>query len=336
GTLLLQALDFGGHEVGQAIVKVRARKEAMPLPEAEVEAGPVEVAAAEPEASLKPDASAEGAAEEPASPRQPVGEETLTLEELEPGASLEAPEVKSFSPAGDRLDNEVEIVLKPFELRDPAPSGKDLATITKPEPRPEAAAEPREHRTGARSERQGRKSRPEARQAPTTDLPDIQPAPAAALSNIPEERKKGSPWPIFLAGAGVIVIVQVIVLIRARKRRAPPDAPDAPDAESPIDLMADSRFDAASRALEDLAALAKERVPLLLEALDDKRRTPFLKIRRTPRGLTSVPSEGRSGIPVRHIAALLLERAIGKPPVERPSRAQWEAHWDAVRKNEDR
>lgn len=114
-----------------------------------------------------------------------------------------------------------------------------------------------------------------------------------------------------------------------------------PDAESPgpdpappprgglREALAGSDPRAAARIFQSLWKSPGSRVPLLLELLEDGRLSPIAKIRQGPRGLTFLPASGENrGIPVRRLAELVLERALGgRPEASEPTRADWEALW---------
>ena len=164
-------------------------------------------------------------------------------------------------------------------------------------------------------------------------------------------------WPWIAGAAALLLLLQVgLLLWRKRKSAGHPgdvagaeversDADWAAEDSSPAAALSVSQgstvpaglrvrelgshdFDRALSALESLAPPEFEDVPALIEALDSRARTPFHKIRgKPPSGLTATRAESGGGLPVRHIAPLLLSRVLGKPPVERPTRRDWEDLW---------
>jgi hypothetical protein len=117
----------------------------------------------------------------------------------------------------------------------------------------------------------------------------------------------------------------------ARKGAAPASAADA------LRQVASRDYSTAEAALRRLSTASEKDVPAIIAALEDIRPTPFFKIRRGPSGLSAAPCEGPSRIQVRHVATLLLELILGKPPgVERPGPREWASWWKDPRRSPGR
>jgi len=138
-------------------------------------------------------------------------------------------------------------------------------------------------------------------------------------------------WQLLAAGAAVVSILSGVAVLLLRRRGGA--APAAAAAEEALETLRGARFHEAAQALKRLSREGMESVPALLQALEDRASTPFHRLKRGPEGLTGTPAPpGTPGaIQVRHVAVFLLEHLIGKPPVEKPTRMHWHAHWEAVR-----
>jgi hypothetical protein len=174
--------------------------------------------------------------------------------------------------------------------------------------------------------------------------PPSEPGTPEAFRAVEEPEESGSPLSWIVPLALVLGIAQLPLLLLLRKLNLleklkalfiqwfSRQEPRAPSARKCLQDLGDRRFNRASRALARLCESPRENIPVLLEALGDDRRTPFHKIRRAGRGFSATPAKALSQIRVRHLAALILEAAIGKPPVQRPTRLDWQAHWEKIRK----
>jgi hypothetical protein len=180
-----------------------------------------------------------------------------------------------------------------------------LAGRKRPTPRPDAETE-------------------EAREEPASPAPR---APAA------REEGGGVPlWQVLAAGAAVVSILIGVAMLLLR-RRGGAASPLAAAAEESLEALRGAGFHEAAQALKRLSRDGMESVPALLQALEDRASTPFHRLKRGAEGFTGTPAPPGSpgAIQVRHVAVLLLEHLIGKPPVEKPTRMHWHAHWEAVR-----
>jgi len=339
----LQALDFGGNLVASVKVRVRPRSGAMPLPPLE-EATPSvgELVSAPP-------------------PPGPAREETAPGVELMPPPEKAAPPaevVKNVPPEepGKASGNTGDAVReKEGEGGEhPPPTGEEMTSLTGEaggEERPPVGGEFLSERRGLglrslgeRGTRRTRRYRPGEAWVEETSQPSGAGAPEA-FPAVEEPEESGSPlnWIVPLVLALGIVQLPLLLLLRKlnllEKLKAlfiqwfNRQEPRAPSARKCLQDLGDRRFDRASRALARLCESPRENIPVLLEALGDNRRTPFHKIRRAGRGFSATPAKALSQIRVRHLAALILEAAIGKPPVQRPSRNDWQAHWEKARKS---
>ncbi|MBI4606618.1 MAG: CotH kinase family protein, partial [Planctomycetes bacterium] len=331
--LKLEALDLGGDEVAVAPVKVRPRKGALPLPPE----GPAVARLKKPAGEKGKEE--EGARAEPrAAPGGDGGSSRGAVAAL-PREPSPAPERTTPEPA-DRREDTVDAKEEPSAppavgvvRAEPAdePAEPVATSFRAPEldqrPRPalgagepEAAEEPEEigeEEAGAAWEIEGPAADPEWRNE--------------------GEPAGGVPWRTIAAAVLLLAAAQALLLVFVRLRRGsalraePTAEPRLEPGSTPgAEGLADPSFEAAAGTLEALGASGLEAVPALLDALGDDRGTPFRKIRRGPRGFSAAPTEGTPGIPVRHVASLLLEQVLGKPPVERPTRADWAARWKAI------
>jgi hypothetical protein len=131
-----------------------------------------------------------------------------------------------------------------------------------------------------------------------------------------------------LAAVVALGAIQAGILVFSRRKKgAAPLEIDRSNLELAIRDLGSPDFATAAGALSELSGARLEDVPALLAALEDPRTAPFHKIRGGPQGLYALPAEAASNIRVRHVAALILERVLGKPPVARPSAADWKAHY---------
>ncbi len=327
GELTLEALDFGGNRVASAQVKVRARAGATPLA-AEVAAFVAVAPARAPGTAAAPEKTGsqwgpeENAGEKPA---LELGAAAAVLEAQEGDrlagtAPREAPdppvEVAARGPSLDEApglpsDAEIEALLRPPGAQKPSEPGPEQGPLHEA---PEASDE-----------------------APGSVLVAPPAGRGPPGSDRVAEAPRGSAWktvlPIVIGlGLAQIGLLLFVRLRRARAAQPAPSSPVARDSKSLIHALGSAHFEVAAGALKQLSASAPDGVPALLDALEDDRHTPFLKVRRGPQGLSAVPSEGPSPIRVRHVAALMLELALGKPPVGRPTRADWEERWRKARR----
>ncbi len=139
------------------------------------------------------------------------------------------------------------------------------------------------------------------------------------------EPPRGVPLWVLATGAAAIAAILGGVALLYFRSRAPAGA------DGRLETLRSPHFAAAAKALKQLSR-DKGAVPGILKALEDLHLTPFHKLKRGPDGLSATPAPPEAGgtIQVRHVAALLLELHIGKPAAERPTRKQWQAHWENV------
>jgi hypothetical protein len=356
GDAILQALDFGGNEVANAPVKVRARRGAMPLPEEPAAPAAVIVTGKgkDRDGSGEPVEPPSGAAVATAVLDAPP--EAATADALAPSAAAAAAPAPVAvavavagagaeprpSPAagktrprrGKGLLDEEAAVLDALEeeerrRREDAASAAEVVERSSP-----SGSEAEESRTPL---------------APAAPEAIAEPGHAAAAAPPPAVDRGGIPWRLLVPLAVLLGGVQATLIFISRRRRAaraeaPGRAAD-PAAQTEIlprrltardatvaalAALGSRRYEEAAKALRRLSQGAD--VEALLEALGDPRPTPFQKIRRAADGsLTAVSSQTGAGIGIRHVAALLLGDALGKPPVPKPARADWEALWKASR-----
>ncbi len=365
GIIDLQALDFGGHEIAKVNVRVRPRSGAMPLPPLEPETvpPPEEVVSVSPEGESPPPPPQE---EQP-----PLPEETVAVPpgQQVPPAGGQAPpagEIVDSGPSGETGKvGEAEAVLAEGEGdvgEPPLESREGISSFPQDQTGEEETVS-----SVAGFDRQGigtrRLGRPKTRtrRFRVDDIWDTGEGtgevirPEKVEASMPEAQNfeegiSGEEWDWLLPLLLILGIAQlpVILLIRKfnllnklqalfksetlQKVQAIPKLKAEPAVPKCLQDLGDQRFEKASKALERLCEIAGEDIPALLEALEDDRRTPFQKIRRSGRGFSALPASGPTEIRVRHLAALFLEKAIGKPPVQKPGRLHWQSHWEQVRK----
>jgi hypothetical protein len=353
GSFVLEALDFGRNAIGSAVVKVKARANAPPLP-------------GEPPAARFLAGRGEAAAEAPAEPppgRRPKRRPTTREEDLAAtppvppmvadaaaditdAIAAPAPVADAKAPAErlDALSSEEKAAMESIGKRRAAERSAEADAkaelLPEPEPPDEGAEE----------------VEPSGEDAAPVSAPADEPRTVSAP--VPAAEPPSRAW-IAYAIAGCIVLLgaglAVLLLLRGKRRptgeKRPAPATPGKAARSPaqpaarraapgsgektlsapgpvvaaIQALGSPRFEKAAHGLSILCAQTD--IPTLLDALEDTRKTVFQKIRRSPEGFTALPADMPSEIRVRHIAALLLERALGKPPVPRPTRADWEALW---------
>ena len=353
GSFALEALDFGRRALGSAVVKVKARANAPPLPEEppaarflEGRGAALAEAPPEPPPGRRPKRRATTKEEDLAATPVVPPDAVDAMADIEAAIAAPAPVTGTKAPAEspDALFAEERAALEAMGKRAVERSrAEDLEAKADLVPEPDL---------------------PEEGEDPVED-PEAAGAPAAAPAGAPATdpgpppaAPKSRAW-IAYAMAGVIVALgaalSILLLLRGKRRSpgekrpaavtpgkpakspaqaaarrpAPGSAERTLSAPAPvvaaIQALGSPRFEKAAHGLAILCS--QPDIPTLLDALEDTRKTPFQKIRRSPEGFTALPADMPSEIRVRHIAALLLERALGKPPVPRPTRADWEALW---------
>jgi hypothetical protein len=313
GDLTLEGLEVGGEVVAQAKVAVRERKGALELtppdgglerprelvwPDLPEEPAPEVVAGAQaPGPALPAPAAA------PASPEEPKPAASA------PGTAAPAAAI-SGQPAAVSSEGAGASSL-PDSAATAAPAADSIpAPFVAPAPPP-----------------RGRTPRADEETEESAELVAPTEPPAAAAP----EGKGGIPrWQLATAGAAIVSILVGVAMLYLRRRGG--SASPAVVEES-FEALRSSGFSEAAQALKRLCRDGRESVPWLLQALEDRSPTPFHRLKRGPEGLTATPAPPGSpgAIQVRHVAVLLLEHLIGKPPVEKATRMHWHAHWEAVK-----
>jgi hypothetical protein len=312
GRAELLALDLGGGVVARSSLEVKARSGAPPLP---VEKPPPKAPSiarvssggkAEGEAPQKPETEGVGVAP----PEPPVAQ---------------APEAAAESPASSILAAAAATLSLPPVSEPTPPTLPEDALLSA------SGREPVGTSSGGRA-----RPRSVSMESPAATVPSI---PERAIEDDAAplaEREGGGILKPLLLVFGLLGAAQLAFLLVSRRRRRPAGAARGKAAQRsssrPLADLGGADFARAAAALEALCAAGRGAVPALLEGLEDRRRTPFQKVRRKEDGrLVALPASAPGSIQVRHITLLLLERAIGKPAVARPEKIHWEAHWKRVR-----
>ncbi len=307
GELILEGLEVGGEVVVKEKVKVAERKSAVAL--APISGGlekPRELVWAEtreapPETATVADAPKEGTAPPPPEPATPAPATPP------PAADRPSEPEKTAAASAPSSSAEASVPAGTAVVEPAAPATADpLHPATADPPRPEV-----------------RKIAPPKR-VEKEDDEETATAKPRSLAQVATPR--GFPLWILAAGAAAIAAILGGVALLWFRRRAPAGA------EGCLEALRSPHFADAAKALKQLSREGKEAVPQILKALEDLHLTPFHKLKRGPDGLTATPAPPDAGgaIQVRHVAALLLELHIGKPPAERPTRKQWQSHWETV------
>ena len=349
GSFALEALDFGGKALGSAVVKVKARANAPPLPE-------------EARAARFLAGRGEAAAETP--PPEPPGRRPKrrpTTKEEDLAATPPVPPI-----VGDAAADLTEAIAAPTPTK--APAETPFALSAEEKAAMEAIGKRRAAERGAEADAKAElllEPEPPEEGAEEVEPSEEVAAPVPAPTDEPRAVSVPAPaaprsrgWIIYaLAGCFLLLGAGLAILVRLRGKQSPPGekrpaAPTPGKAAKPpaqpaarraapgsgektlsapgpvlaaLQALGSPRFEKAAHGLAILCSQTD--IPTLLDALEDTRKTVFQKIRRSPDGFTALPADMPSEIRVRHIATLLLERALGKPPVPKPTRADWEAMW---------
>ena len=323
----LRVLNIEGGRITSVQVRVRPRKNALPLPTPEPISEDITLRKAR---SLEQIAMADEVEEANSTTNSAATEPTVTTD--------------STPSAGDKptVHAEPEENSETIDSDSTTPSATETAKGVAPAD--DRSTEPNEAPQPTRSLREknigvARKTSPPPLRTPFAPLDEQTAA----------EQTSSSRWILVIAGAVAAVFVAVTLLFlrsKARdksrsnsrphtRRKKRGEAPRSHTAESSVARALNQlagEFENAEANLEWLWDAAGQDIPALIDTLKDERVTPFRKVRRTSEGAVyAVPAENADGIRLASLAVVLLRRQLGVPPVSRPSAKDWLAHWRSLR-----